>query len=161
MKYYKAEFENGAEYNFFAPRLSTAEKVAEKRALELETKVKELIETSKNVPTTKVIEPWVGTRFEVNEEGSIAMVVHFATPKMPQIKAALLDAQIIPVNIMPWTDDDGQVVEIVKEVPEDTNVLHLSDWVKKVSAFISLVEEKVDAEKALEEFIKDVFEDED
>lgn len=108
---YRAVFENGAEYRFFATSYETAEDVAESRAIELETKVKELIECTENgvepcnkeaeTPQEEHEEPWYGSRIvAINGQPYVKARYEFDPPEVAEkVAEAIKDANIPGLTI--------------------------------------------------------------
>lgn len=129
-KFYCATFENGAEYRFYATSLRTAEKVAENRALELETKVKELTEKAEADVAKQECETECTTHdlpvieskdahstIEATEEGCLFKSISYFRKEdekiAKRVKECLHDAKC-KTEMFDALDEDGEEIVVIK-----------------------------------------------
>lgn len=148
---YRAVFENGAEYRFFATSYETAEDVAESRAIELETKVKELIECTENgvepcnkeaeTPQKEHEEPWYGSRIVViNGQPYVKARYEFDPEVTSKVIETIKDENIAGLTIksVEPTEEGAGAFEICFNV-DGAEVLRIARGLRSIKEFADLV----------------------
>lgn len=149
---YRAVFENGAEYRFFATSYETAEDVAESRALELETKVSELIECAedndkqaeKSQEEPKE-EPWYGSRIVViNGQPYVKARYEFDPEVASKVAEAIEDANIpgITIKSVEPTEEGFGAFEICFNA-DGMEVLRIAHGLRYIKEFADVTYAKI------------------
>lgn len=155
---YRAIFENGAEYQFMSTSCEMATATAEHRALELETKVKELIECAEDdkqaeTPQEEHEEPWYGSRIVVIDgKAYVKARFEFDPEVTPRVYEMLRDANVanLTVKRVEPTEEGFGAFEICMNA-DNAEVLRVAQILKGIKKMADIVYAKIIAEKIGEE----------